>query len=1490
MGAANLLKAHGHGRFSRCQVEAEIEAFGKVDQVVVSRSVNNSVDQYHLQEYTVTFTGAAVSGNVPQLKVVDLGSNGCGRIANATSGQVAGETVQEAFVPIYRVQNTEDLAFNAAAADVKAAIEALSGACKVDVSRTVRGNGYEWLVTFADEHKNRLLRAMRPNALLLDNVADVIPQVVIIPILRVGISTPKSGVPYYIRAAARNAVGAGRFRTSTPTSIQPASQPPGAPRFATVAAVSDTELFVQWESPISDGGESVSEFIVEWDLAETFDTATGGGAVGSALVYATVKGSIADVQAVRLSIDDGLYISGSFVLEYDGQRTNSMPFDASSVGVESALESLCTIGDVSVSRSLGPANGGYTWLVTIVAPAAGEDAGDGMISTTSALQGVKAHKLKADGENLLACGDEGRQGCWSDPDRTSLGVETKREMQRLLCQPTAAFTLSYAGESSSSLSQAANATDIEEALEAFYAIGDVTVVGSCDPAGNSYVYVTFENAAGDLPALSSTVDGDFEEVFRGSAQVVVGRKPFSYRISEISSTGPWSVRIAAYNRVGFGKFLTATHNSDNMVVAAVGAPTVPESVSVEVASAYTAWIYWNAPASDGGDTITSYNVQWDVSDTFDSSCGDGPEVQTISVSSENASHAGETFNVTIGDTQYGRCLEWDTGVFALQNDLRSGGSNLGAVVVTRGGDGSLAWNYGYTFSVTFIHNSTRDGLANVPEMQVVSCATGGNDAVFEVRTLKDGTEYGESACQVDNLRPFGSASVEAFGAEGVGDPAKGAFAYLATGLISGASYRARVSAENSLARSPWGFMGYSRTPTSFVPTAPPKLVRNITVAATGGANMMHVGLGLPFDTHANGVEGLPLKGFRIEMSRRVIEQQVIKIIFALDSTALGPAYPSRGSYDLSVGNATTWCLGWNSTAGEVELALDSLPTVDGISVVAVEAEVNSTGNSEFSESSPRALLVSFTGPSLSNGDQDLIGYSVCTSFDAGAYLDTYTITDGVAGVVSPIVVVSTHSVNDVALSGSYVLSFGARSHLGLRLGEGTDTAVHVSVAAASRTVYSSSDLAHYIIAGDLVSVDGSELVVAGAFSCEDTVAWDNIVDPYPCRFEVETPHPYGANGVPIYGASNSVGSVRVTSGRSKVLTDWDLRAFLVPGDAVVVRDPSSEQYFQSTIMSLTATELVIEDGYEGPSAARAAAFFCPYAVVPFDASAEELRYAIESLPSVGSAEVTRLGPNEWSAFSWSITLTSFHGPLSGAHTLHVTAETVRALIVSGCGDAGNGTFVATGGMHDGRMRYKLVDRPSYIEFDASADEGLGLWVVTSEGVNEPYAVAVLGAGFPARDSLVPPAGSASYWSNSCLVSLPTSGINLLGGSVTSRNEEVGAEGSFSSLAKDIITPEGMPEVQAIELGSSSDALDGTFHVDFGESGGFTAAWDISAEDMEVRGDVFLTITGCVGWKHISSGSRARSREAQVQLTTISVTVVGSVLIVRGLALDVADCC
>ena len=59
-------------------------------------------------------------------------------------------------------------------------------------------------------------------------------------------------------------------------------------------------------------------------------------------------------------------LGGDFALDFRGQRTGYIAFDASAHDIETALESLSTIGSVDVVRSDPDENGGYTWSVTFL--------------------------------------------------------------------------------------------------------------------------------------------------------------------------------------------------------------------------------------------------------------------------------------------------------------------------------------------------------------------------------------------------------------------------------------------------------------------------------------------------------------------------------------------------------------------------------------------------------------------------------------------------------------------------------------------------------------------------------------------------------------------------------------------------------------------------------------------------------------------------------------------------------------------------------------------------------------------------------------------------------------------------------------------------------------------------------------------------------------------------------------------------------------------
>jgi hypothetical protein len=76
---------------------------------------------------------------------------------------------------------------------------------------------------------------------------------------------------------------------------------------------------------------------------------------GSDVITATISQDQASTSEV---------IGGTFALEFRGARTEYMSYDVAEATLKTKLEALDTIGEVTVSRSSGDENNGYSWSVT----------------------------------------------------------------------------------------------------------------------------------------------------------------------------------------------------------------------------------------------------------------------------------------------------------------------------------------------------------------------------------------------------------------------------------------------------------------------------------------------------------------------------------------------------------------------------------------------------------------------------------------------------------------------------------------------------------------------------------------------------------------------------------------------------------------------------------------------------------------------------------------------------------------------------------------------------------------------------------------------------------------------------------------------------------------------------------------------------------------------------------------------------------------------
>jgi hypothetical protein len=80
-----------------------------------------------------------------------------------------------------------------------------------------------------------------------------------------------TGQKYFFRVRAGNSQGYGRPQLSTPNDLAP-HQIPGPPSNVLLGITSDEMLTVGWNSPLSDGGDPLTKYRVEWDTTATFSS------------------------------------------------------------------------------------------------------------------------------------------------------------------------------------------------------------------------------------------------------------------------------------------------------------------------------------------------------------------------------------------------------------------------------------------------------------------------------------------------------------------------------------------------------------------------------------------------------------------------------------------------------------------------------------------------------------------------------------------------------------------------------------------------------------------------------------------------------------------------------------------------------------------------------------------------------------------------------------------------------------------------------------------------------------------------------------------------------------------------------------------------------------------------------------------------------------------------------------------------------------------
>jgi len=109
---------------------------------------------------------------------------------------------------------------------------------------------------------------------------------------------------------------------------------------------------------------------------------------------------------------------------------------------------------------------------------------------------------------------------------------------------------------------------------------------------------------------------------------------------------PYYVRAFAYNTMGYS---LATHAASTQKPMKV--PTGPTAVTLSVISGTSLRLIWSPPVDDGGDTVTSYSVEWDTLSNFSST---GKASHTVLYLAGGAPFVYTITGLTMGQAYYVR--------------------------------------------------------------------------------------------------------------------------------------------------------------------------------------------------------------------------------------------------------------------------------------------------------------------------------------------------------------------------------------------------------------------------------------------------------------------------------------------------------------------------------------------------------------------------------------------------------------------------------------------------------------------------------------------------------------------------------------------------------------------------------------------------------------------------------------------------------------------
>ena len=228
----------------------------------------------------------------------------------------SGNPVRGTFALRYGDAKTDSLSVDSTAETVKTALESLSTIRSAKVWRSGSNPNLTWTCTFLSEYPAVYGLSLEVHhATELSDPVDSNNK----PFLQVNVVTPGSlplgyhaetirvedeaqeqyglvlrdlvpGQAYYCQVSSGNELGYGHPRATTPFSVAPPTQKSSKPLNIILSIISSDSIEVMFSEPESDGGDTITQYRIDWDASENFSGTDGSTPLGSYSFIAPLDG------------------------------------------------------------------------------------------------------------------------------------------------------------------------------------------------------------------------------------------------------------------------------------------------------------------------------------------------------------------------------------------------------------------------------------------------------------------------------------------------------------------------------------------------------------------------------------------------------------------------------------------------------------------------------------------------------------------------------------------------------------------------------------------------------------------------------------------------------------------------------------------------------------------------------------------------------------------------------------------------------------------------------------------------------------------------------------------------------------------------------------------------------------------------------------------------------------------------------------------------